>query len=747
MRKYVYLFELDSVRKTDKEIITGQKTLYHEIVTNGNIVVMTYNQLVDSRGFFSLLDHDGYQQSLISLFENGAIRISQYGDVRTLSQYLINSVESDKQFIYSALPVKNSQKRLLAIIKRSLMYSDLSELYEYYTGLRSDEDLIDLFVEVEKKKEKRSALIPEHADAQQIREEVLPEMRNILENLYWLLSTVLKLSAMHDIYIYPREPDEYRKLKLYSVLKIVLSLCCETDPLWKEATEIIKDLSSFQKENDDRSVYLREIKRQYDALEGQEKSQRRQTYQYAEAIVSLCYNYACEISICNTSKHYNVEELSAEDAPKPTFQADFRVRLEKDWNSGTDADKRYLLDETNHFEEFDRMDQIPDLSEAVRFTEYVPYREDEPEDVVHRYEYDSWNQAKRQKRGVRKAIFRQIGFSLLCIAIACSLEVLIQIFQNMLDEYISFGTMFWFFAETIAFLAVTEIITTAIARKYEQFLSFSDALGSIGRLLGDAWHTFRGKPASYCSSCSDGADSVEKASIGRPIDFIQSPDLKRYIKFRDQKTKQQDALFAPSDVYPFADTGTQAVVKNLVRLEELHQYRFGVAYHSEYHTMLVDPIENKGMDYFPYERIVPSSGRSGVVIITIHNGNFILLKQFRHAIRSEQYSFPRGFAEPDCTPEEDVIRELKEEIGAVITKQPQYIGTVAADSGLTSTRAHVYCVEIDSFTQSSMIHEGIKSILEIPCAEFERWIGEDNADDGFTLSAYALYKAARFRKV
>ena len=48
-RKYVYLFELDSVRKTDKEIIAGQKALYTEIVENGNIVVLTFNQLIDSR--------------------------------------------------------------------------------------------------------------------------------------------------------------------------------------------------------------------------------------------------------------------------------------------------------------------------------------------------------------------------------------------------------------------------------------------------------------------------------------------------------------------------------------------------------------------------------------------------------------------------------------------------------------------------------------------------------------------------
>ena len=76
MRKYVYLHELDSVRKTDWEIIRGQQALYDEIVGNGNIVVLTYNQLVDSRGFFSLWDNPEYQGSLVELFQNGAIRIS-----------------------------------------------------------------------------------------------------------------------------------------------------------------------------------------------------------------------------------------------------------------------------------------------------------------------------------------------------------------------------------------------------------------------------------------------------------------------------------------------------------------------------------------------------------------------------------------------------------------------------------------------------------------------------------------------
>ena len=131
MNKYVYLFELDSVRNHNKEIEAGQKALYDEIVFNGNTVVLTFNQLVDSRGFFSLLDSENYYNSLLKLFESGAIQISQYGDIRTISQYLLTSFDQNKEFIYSGWPLKFSQRRLIALIKRSLMYSDLSEINGY----------------------------------------------------------------------------------------------------------------------------------------------------------------------------------------------------------------------------------------------------------------------------------------------------------------------------------------------------------------------------------------------------------------------------------------------------------------------------------------------------------------------------------------------------------------------------------------------------------------------------------------
>lgn len=130
-RKYVYLFELDSVRKTDKEIIAGQKALYTEIVENGNIVVLIFNQLIDSRAFFSLFSIPGYRESIMTLFEKGAIRITQFNKTKTVAQYWLNAMEEGKQFIYSAIPLKYTQYELVDILRRSLMYSDLSELYSY----------------------------------------------------------------------------------------------------------------------------------------------------------------------------------------------------------------------------------------------------------------------------------------------------------------------------------------------------------------------------------------------------------------------------------------------------------------------------------------------------------------------------------------------------------------------------------------------------------------------------------------
>lgn len=748
MRNYVYLFELDSVRKTDTEIIAGQKALYDEIVINGNIVVMTFNQLVDSRGFFSLLNDPKYQNQLISLFENGAIRISQYDDVRTFAQYLINSVASDKQFIYSALPVKYSQKRLLALIKRSLIYSDLSEIYEYYTGLRTKDELIDLFVEIDENNIiRRSDLISESTIDPTEDDTVIREMKNILESLYSLLLTVLKLSAMHTIYINPRNPDEYSNYKLHHLLKIVVNFENLPDENWIKAVSIINSLQCFRTDNDNRSVYLREIKECYGKLDHERQENNLTAFQYAELIVNLCYNYACEISICNISKHYDFSELAVEDMNKISFRNDFISRFYQDWNNGIEAEERYLTDEKEYFEEFTQMKKIPYFAKAVRFTKYVSYKDEGTENIendviskdkqnkkIYRYEYNLKGRIRNQKKSVVISILRKGVIVIICLAISGILKIIFDFLEISTDIYFSNGTVF----KTCTFLLLSELVTSIISCKFPGFLSLSDALSRAWYLFIDLIYMLVRKSSTYYNKYNENILYYEKTNKSDKIDYLISPEVKKYIDLVSRE-KAGMGLFQESDVYPIMELNKKDDIRLLVRFEEIYQYRFGVIYRSSYNTLLVDPIR-KGNTIYPYERICPSSNKSGVVIIPVYQKNFILMKQYRHAPRKVQYSFPRGFADPECTPEENAMRELKEEIGAVVTKSPKLIGRVISDSGLTSAKVYVFYVEVADYKPNGYEYEGIKELIKIPFSDMEQWIREGNTDDGFTLSAYALYK-------
>ena len=723
MSKNVYLFELDSVRMTDDEIIKAQKTLYDEIVANGNTVVMTYNQVVDSRGFFCLLKDKEYYDSIINLFEMGKIKVSQYGDTRTLTQYLLNSLEDEKQFIYSALPIKNNQKRLMALMKRSLTYTDLSEIYEYFEGgSRTEAELEDLFVELNHQKEEKSRLS-------------IHDMRGIINNLYWMLSAIMKLSTRHDIYLAPRDRGEYENLLLYHYLMAAMTIP-RTDALWCKAKDIIEHLSAFEDKSMDRSVYLREIK---DVFIKNQNECSPDPYQYAEAIINLCYNYTCEASICNISKHYNVDEISGQYNinKSTTFYWDFLSRLSDDWQNGTNAGSRYLTDETNALIMFDRLKDIPKFSNAVRLISYInPNDNSTSEKQIHRYEYNAKAYQKQHKKAIIKKLSLKLITVLFFLILACVFEVGSNHLQDFLGEKAHISG--WVFSSiiTIVFLLAMEVVTTLIQKRFRGFLTLSDALSGLLAFIVDTFRITRAKSQAYFNAYDKKVEYAEDINTGIPIDYVKTSEIKKYIRlFKDRKN---DKLFAKSDMYSFYDIEENGVVRDLLRDEEMYHSRYGVIYQSPYNTLLVDPVDYNG-NCIPYERMTPSSGYDGVVVIIKHNDNYILLRQFRHALREMQYSFVRGYAECD-DPIEDVKRELNEEIGVTdkdFISQPKLIGRVAADSGLATTQAYIYYAEISNF-DPQVGHEGIREAIEIPCEQFGDWIHSGKINDGYTLSAYAL---------
>ena len=83
MKRFVYLYELDSVRNSSQEIQRGQDALFEEIVKKGNTVVLSFNQLTDSEAFLCAIRDEKMYEQMVTLFIQGALKISRYGNVRT----------------------------------------------------------------------------------------------------------------------------------------------------------------------------------------------------------------------------------------------------------------------------------------------------------------------------------------------------------------------------------------------------------------------------------------------------------------------------------------------------------------------------------------------------------------------------------------------------------------------------------------------------------------------------------------
>ena len=190
----------------------------------------------------------------------------------------------------------------------------------------------------------------------------------------------------------------------------------------------------------------------------------------------------------------------------------------------------------------------------------------------------------------------------------------------------------------------------------------------------------------------------------------------------------------------FVNTGSISIVFDeeiILKFQQENGRKIGVLYESSYNMLVVDLVYEKDK-YYAYERVVPKEKEPGVVIVPKYKNRFILLKQYRHAIRDYQYAFPRGYGENKISIEDNVAKEMREEIGAEIS-QIKYLGEVVPDSGLSSNKALVYICEVEKYMPMCN-NEGIDKIIEITYEEAEAMVKKGQINDGFTLSAFYLYK-------
>lgn len=175
----------------------------------------------------------------------------------------------------------------------------------------------------------------------------------------------------------------------------------------------------------------------------------------------------------------------------------------------------------------------------------------------------------------------------------------------------------------------------------------------------------------------------------------------------------------------------------VARYELEHGKKIGVIYESPYHILVVDLVYETQGKYFAYERIMQTVQKGAVVVVPVYNNKLILLKQYRHAIRDYQFSFPRGFGEPDISAEENVKKELCEEIGAQ-TGNVVYLGKLTPDSGMSASMVSIYACQVLSYDAKAR-SEAIADILELTLEELQQWIVEGKITDGFTISGIGMY--------
>lgn len=190
----------------------------------------------------------------------------------------------------------------------------------------------------------------------------------------------------------------------------------------------------------------------------------------------------------------------------------------------------------------------------------------------------------------------------------------------------------------------------------------------------------------------------------------------------------------------FSDFGPLHIVtdKNIVNEFQLRTGKtIGVCYESKFNILIVDLVYETEGNYFAYERILPAVPKGASVCIPKYQNNFILLKQYRHSMRDYQLSFPRGFATPGLSGEENASKELAEELGATVN-ETVFLGYTVADSGLSGHKVGVYLCDISSY-QTCYGHEGITDTVVVSELDFKKMISDNLISDGFTLAAYSFY--------
>ena len=137
--------------------------------------------------------------------------------------------------------------------------------------------------------------------------------------------------------------------------------------------------------------------------------------------------------------------------------------------------------------------------------------------------------------------------------------------------------------------------------------------------------------------------------------------------------------------------------------------------------------------------VVEHSG--GVVILAIHEGNILAVKQFRYPIKTTSIELPAGKLEKDENPDFAAKRELEEETG-FIAKNWKSLGYIYTSVGFCNEKLHLYFATDLIYKQMNPDEDEIIECEKYPVKEFYKMIDSGKINDAKTLCA--LLRARKY---
>lgn len=167
-----------------------------------------------------------------------------------------------------------------------------------------------------------------------------------------------------------------------------------------------------------------------------------------------------------------------------------------------------------------------------------------------------------------------------------------------------------------------------------------------------------------------------------------------------------------------------------------------IVYSNQYFKVWADDVQvnSHQVDYYFLER------NNFSLIIPVKDNNFIMVKQYRYAIKRESLEFPMGGCEGGENYAACAKRELLEEAG-VTAKQLFNLGEVAPTPGHSCQMFNVFLAtgltEVGHQNRDQL--EEDMEIHKIKISDFPKLVKSGEIVDGPTTSAYALYQISNIK--